>query len=253
MTISSAGMDIRDIKGGLHSIESFGAVDGPGVRFVAFLQGCPLRCLFCHNPDTWEVGGGQVITAEKLVKSILTYKNFIAKGGVTLSGGEPLLQSDFCEAVLLLCHNEGLHTALDTSGCIPLKTSAKAISAADMLLLDIKEIDSKDCEILTGQSNENALATLDFCEKIGKPVWIRHVLLPRYTLSDEKLSRLGEYVSRFSCVEKVELLPYHTMGLFKWESMGLTSKLIGINPPIEDDILHAKEVLLDAGVRADLL
>lgn len=253
MTISNAEIPLQDVVGWLHSTESFGAVDGPGVRFVAFLQGCPLRCLFCHNPDTWDANGGKIVTASELVKDICSYKSFIKKGGVTLSGGEPLLQADFCEAVTILCHEQGFHVALDTAGCVPLAVSHQAISAADLLLLDIKDIDSADCLTLSGQSNANALATLNFCEEIRKPVWLRHVLLPEYTLYAEKLHRLGEYIARYSCIEKVELLPFHTMGLFKWESMGLTSKLIGIEPPTEREIAAAKATLIAAGVNEKLL
>ncbi|MEG0614311.1 MAG: pyruvate formate-lyase-activating protein [Oscillospiraceae bacterium] len=236
------------VSGKIHSTESFGAVDGPGVRFVVFMQGCPLRCLFCHNPDTWDTEKGEIVTSDELVKKICSYKSFIAKGGVTLSGGEPLLQPEFCKAIIDGCHENSLHVAIDTSGAIPLENSANAIEAADMLLLDIKDIDDDGCKILTGKSNANAFATLDFCEKIGRDVWIRQVLLPNYTLSDEKLHRLGEFLKPYKCVKKVELLPYHTMGLYKWKELGIKSKLDGIEPPSDFDVENARKILLEYGL-----
>lgn len=239
---------MKNVIGRLHSIESFGAVDGPGVRFIAFLQGCPLRCLYCHNPDTWEHSGGKEITSADLVKEICGYKSFISSGGVTLSGGEPLLQAEFCEAVIDGCHEEGLHVALDTSGCIPLEKSEAAIRKADMLLLDIKDIFPEDCKVLTGMTNENALRTLNFCEETGKPVWIRHVLLPQYTLKDEKLHEIGQLLKKYSCVEKIELLPYHTMGKFKWAELGIQSKINGVEPPNKDEVEHAREILREYGL-----
>lgn len=239
---------MKNVMGKLHSIESFGAVDGPGVRFIAFLQGCPLRCLYCHNPDTWERDGGKEISSEELVKQICGYKNFISGGGVTLSGGEPLLQAEFCEAVIDGCHEENLHVALDTSGAIPLEKSESAIRKADMLLLDIKDILPEDCKALTGMTNENALKTLSFCEEIGKPVWIRHVLLPRYTLNDEKLCRIAQLLKDLSCVEKIELLPYHTMGKYKWAELGITSKIDEIEPPSKEDVERAKEIFRAVGL-----
>ena len=232
-----------DIIGRIHSTESFGAVDGPGVRFVVFLQGCPLRCLYCHNPDSWISSDGREISSIELVNQIAQYKSFIGKGGVTLSGGEPLFQPQFCKAIIDGCKEIGFHTAIDTSGAVPISLSRPAIDAADMLLLDIKDIDPDDCEALTGMTNENCLKTLQYCEMTQKPVWLRHVLLPEYTLNENKLNRLGEYLSHFSCVKKVELLPYHTMGLSKWDALGLTSKLKGKEPPTEKDVIWAKSIL----------
>lgn len=239
---------MKNVVGRLHSIESFGAVDGPGVRFVAFLQGCPLRCRYCHNPDTWNPQEGTVISSGELVEQILTYKSFISRGGVTISGGEPLLQSEFCEAVIDGCHENGIHTAIDTSGFISLEISKNAIDKADMLLLDIKDIDSEDCKALTWQSNENAIKTLDYCEETKKPVWIRHVIVPQYTLNDEKLQKLGQFLKNYSCIEKVELLPYHTMGKYKWEQLKIPYLLDGIEPPAKDEVEHAREILRQEGI-----
>lgn len=234
---------MRETVGFIHSLESFGAVDGPGLRFVIFLQGCKLRCLYCHNPDTWETKTGKEMTATELIDIIKTYKSFIQNGGVTISGGEPLLQPEFCIELTEKCHEKGFHVAIDTAGSVPLTQSRKAIETADMLLLDIKDIDSDDCKALTGRSNENTIATLDFCESINKDVWIRHVLVPDYTLSDEKLHRLGNFLKSYKCIKKVELLPYHNMGLYKWEIIGIKNKLENTRIPSNDEILKANEIL----------
>ena len=164
--------------GYLHSVETFGALDGPGIRYVLFLQGCPLRCGFCHNPDTWQACTGKAVTPEDAFEDILKYKNFISSGGVTLSGGEPLLQPEFCQALISLCHSAGIHCAVDTAGSIPLDFCRQAVDAADLLLLDIKALDPTLCQELTGQDNQNALALLEYCEAAQKAVWIRHVLVP---------------------------------------------------------------------------
>ena len=225
--------------GYLHSLESFGAVDGPGIRFVVFLSGCPLRCLYCHNPDTWVQKQTLCMTPPEVMEKIRSERSFLLRGGVTLSGGEPLMQAEFCAELLTLCRQEGFHTAIDTSGAIPLEQSRHAIDLADMLLLDIKDIDPEDCRTLTGKTNENALATLDYCEQTGKDVWIRHVLVPVYTLNPDKLQRLADKLSRYSCVKRVDLLPYHTMGLYKWESLGLTCKLADTPTPTAEEIAMA--------------
>lgn len=231
------------MDGLIHSMESFGAVDGPGLRFIVFLRGCPLKCLYCHNPDTWAGNGGVRMSATELADKIMTYRSFIKGGGVTISGGEPLLQPEFCLELCTILRKRGFHTALDTGGSIaPQGVAAQAIAAADMLLLDIKDIDTEDCARLTGFGNENALATLGYCEKIAKPVWIRHVLLPGYTLNAEKLTRLRDYLARFTCVEKTELLPYHTMGRYKWDELGLDYALDGVEPPSDEELAAATAI-----------
>lgn len=238
----------ENIIGYIHSYESFGAVDGPGVRFVVFLQGCPLRCLFCHNADTWEWGaneksGAMKVTPAELLKRVKEYKNFIKSGGVTFSGGEPLWQAEFVLEATRLLKKEGFHVAIDTSGGIPLEKCQTAIDAADMLLLDIKDIDKDDCVKLTGQTNENALAILNYCDYIGKDVWIRHVLVPGYTLDNFKLYRLARVLSWYSCIKKVELIPFHKMGEYKWEYLGEEYKLRNAPALDPDEIAHAKEIM----------
>ena len=237
------------IKGRIHSFETFGAVDGPGIRFVVFFQGCTLRCLYCHNPDTWDREGGRDITAEELVIQIKRYKNFIKSGGVTLSGGEPLLQSEFAEEVLRLCKINGFHTAIDTSGIIPLAVCKGATDQADMLLLDIKAIDSGLAKDITGADNENAIKLLGYCEEQNTPVWIRHVLLPGWTLNTEQAHRMGSFLKDFKCVEKVELLPFHKIGEYKWQNLELDYKLTEVQPPEAEQVEEIKRIVLSYGLK----
>jgi len=230
------------VTGKVHSVETFGTLDGPGIRYVLFLQGCPLRCLYCHNPDTRMIGAGTERCAGDVLADILTYRKFIRSGGVTLSGGEPLLQPEFARAVLEGCKENGLHTALDTSGAVPLEISRPLLELADLVLLDIKALDDTLCETLTGMGNRNTLATLDYCEAIGKPVWIRHVLVPGYTLDDARLTQLAEYLKNVTVVQKVELLPFHKMGEYKWEKLGYAYILSQTPEPTEAEVrqAHAK-------------
>jgi pyruvate formate lyase activating enzyme len=234
--------------GYVHSVESFGAVDGPGVRFVVFTQGCPLRCLFCHNPDTWKMNEGNQMTATELFSQIKTYKNFIKKGGVTFSGGEPLLQPDFIYEVIKLCKQEGIHTAIDTSGAVPLSTCKHVIEACDLVMLDIKDIDKDDCIKLTGQSNTNAMAILNHCDYIGKPVWIRHVLVPQYTYNTDKLERLAKVLSWYSCIEKIEVIPFHKMGEYKWDYVDTPYQLNDVPSATPEQVKTAKEIFKQHGL-----
>lgn len=233
----------EETVGYLHSVESFGAVDGPGVRFVAFLQGCPLRCLFCHNADTWKKNEGKPILPSELVQKILPYRNFIKKGGVTLSGGEPLLQPDFCRETAILCKQAGFHVAIDTSGGVPLESCREAIDAADLLLLDIKDIDRDGCIALTGLPNDYALEILNYCDYTGKDVWIRHVLVPGYTMDPAKLRRLANVLSWYTCIKKVELNPFHKMGEYKWDYIDEPYQLADTQPPSPEEMELAKEIM----------
>lgn len=235
------------IQGTVHSVETFGTLDGPGVRYVLFLQGCSLRCRYCHNPDTWSKKGKNVTDSESAVKEILSYHSFIAKGGVTLSGGEPLLQPAFALDVIRRCKAEGLHTAIDTAGSVPLELSQEVIAEADLILLDIKSLDDKQSFSLTGMGNANTLATLEYCQSIGKPVWLRHVLVPGWTLEKERLEKLATYLKDFSCIEQVELLPYHNMGQYKWEQLNLNYTLKDVKEPSQDELIMAKKVFEDEG------
>ena len=180
--LSISGFEAMQMLGRIHSLESFGAVDGPGIRYVVFFQGCPLRCIYCHNPDTWPIESGQEMSVEELVDRIRPYHPFLRNGGVTLTGGEPLLQSGFVLELTRALHQEGLHVAIDTAGSIPLEQCQKAVDAADLLLLDIKALEPELCRIICGSRGERAKKLLEYCEQTAKPVWLRHVVVPDYTL-----------------------------------------------------------------------
>ncbi len=234
----------ESVKGRIHSIETFGAVDGPGVRYVLFMQGCPLRCKYCHNPDSWEVNAGKEVTSEEIAKDIKSYMNFIRRGGVTISGGEPLLQPEFVKDLLQRCKKFGLHTAIDTSGAIPLEITKEAIDTSDMLLLDIKSLDDVVCKDLTGMSNDNTIKTLNYCEETHKPIWIRHVVVPGITLKKEMLERLADFLSQYTCIENIEILPFHKMGEFKWENLNLAYSLSATPEPTKDEVKMVKEIFI---------
>lgn len=232
------------LQGNIHSLESFGTVDGPGIRFVVFLQGCPLRCQYCHNPDTWETAGeGKYhMTPDELLSEVLRYKNFIAKGGVTVTGGEPLLQAEFLREFFRLCREQGIHTALDTSGFICTPKAFEVLEFVDLVLLDIKTLDAELHPVLTGVKRDHCLRFLDELESRGIPTWIRHVIVPGLTDDDARLEVLARYLSRYKVVEKVELLPYHTMGTFKYEQLGLAYPLDGVEALSKERLENAKAI-----------
>lgn len=208
------------MTGRVHSYETFGAVDGPGIRFIVFLQGCPLRCLYCHNPDTWDVADGSETTVEEIVAKILPYRNFYrGGGGVTISGGEPMLQHEFVYELTEALHAEGIHVAVDTSGIVPLSLCQKAVDAADMLLLDIKSLDPALSQRITGSPEclKREKELLDHCEATGKRVWIRHVVVPGLTMEEGLLRNLADFLAGYKCVERIEPLPFHKLGEHKWE------------------------------------
>ena len=218
--------------GHIHSIETFGTVDGPGIRFVAFMQGCPLRCLFCHNPDTWTPKSKcqYELTPRQLVDEALRYRSFIRNGGVTVSGGEPLLQAPFVADFFELCKQEGIHTALDTSGIYTSTDAMHVLDHTDLALLDIKTMDPLLYPKLTGVSQKSPLEFLNILEQRGIATWIRHVVVPGLTDNDEWLDKLGAYVAHFKCVERIEILPYHTLGVFKYKELGLDYPLESVKP-----------------------
>ena len=236
--------------GRIHSFESFGTVDGPGIRYVVFLQGCPLRCQYCHNPDTWK-SGGQEYTAEAVARRVLGYKNYFGdKGGVTVTGGEPLLQIDFVTELFTLLKAQGVHTCVDTSGITFQPDSPKSVEkheklleVADLFLLDIKHIDEEACKALTGQSNANTLAFAEFLSNHGKKMWIRHVLVPTRTDDDAALKRTRTFIDGLKTVEKVEVLPYHTMGIAKYQKLGMEYPLSGVAAPTKERVQNAREIL----------
>ncbi len=211
------------ILGNIHSYESMGTVDGPGIRFVIFLQGCPLRCKFCHNPDTWDIKEKKIQESpEKTLKKIKRYKNYFGKkGGVTVTGGEPLVQSEYVLELFKLCKQEGIHTALDTSGYIFNEKVKEVLKYTDLVLLDIKTIDKEIYRDLTRVELDNTLKFLNYLQEIKKPVWVRHVVVPTITDNDELLEETAKFISKFENVEMVEILPYHTLGVFKYQELGL--------------------------------
>ncbi|MGN0813297.1 MAG: pyruvate formate-lyase-activating protein [Candidatus Coproplasma sp.] len=236
------------MTGRIHSFESFGTVDGPGIRFVVFMQGCPMRCKYCHNPDTWGASGGTEYTAEQVAKNALRYKNYFANGGgVTVSGGEPLLQIGFVKELFTILKANGIHTALDTSGAVFSEENRgeidELLKVCDLVLLDIKHINSGEHKKLTARDNENVLAFARHLSDIGKPMWIRHVLVPGITDNDEYLYELSTFIKSLKTVEKVEVLPYHTMGVVKYEKLGIDYPLKGVEPPTADRVKNAREIL----------
>lgn len=237
----------KELTARIHSFESFGTLDGPGIRFVIFFQGCPLHCLYCHNPDSLCSTGGRIMKLEELFDTIRKYRSFIS-GGVTLSGGEPLAQAPFCEALLTRCKQNKIHTAIDTSGAIPLSRSARSLELADLILLDIKAMDPELCKKITGQDNRGALETLAYTRKIGKPVWIRHVLVPGLTLIESQLEEMADYLTAYRNIEKVELLPFHKMGEYKWEELGMQYELTDTPEPTEREVEAAREIFRRRGL-----
>lgn len=238
---------LNNVIGRVYHIESFGAVDGPGLRCVVFLQGCGLRCLYCHNPDSIPKAGGITWAADDLAREILRYKNFIRGGGVTFSGGEPLLQAEFVHAVSVLLHKHGLHVALDTAGWDLNESVVSAIDEADMLLLDVKAIDPVVCRTLTGRDNQYSFQTLDYCEKTGKPVWLRHVLVRGYTLDEPQLRQLAERLRSYRCIERIELLPFHKLGEPKWEAMDWKYTLADTPATTKKELEWAKQIFRENG------
>ena len=235
------------MTGFIHSFESFGTVDGPGIRFVVFMQGCPMRCRYCHNPDTWNPTGGTQMTAEEVAREVLKYKNYFAdRGGVTVSGGEPLFQLDFVLELFSLLKKKGISTCLDTSGICFREGDERFERLAqltDLVLLDIKHIDEDAHRALTGHSNQNPLSFARFLDQKGVKMWVRHVLVPDITDNDEALMRLRAFLDTLSNVEKVEVLPYHTMGVQKYHKLGIPYSLEGVQPPAKERVENAKRIL----------
>ncbi len=237
-------------KGYIHSLESFGSVDGPGVRYIIFTTGCAMRCQFCHNPDTWIMSKGTEYTADELLNKAIKYRSYWGKeGGITVSGGEPLLQIDFLIELFEKAKEMGIHTTLDTSGNPFTREEPffskfeRLMKSTDLILLDIKHIDDEQHKILTEQSNKNILDLARYLSDINKPVWIRHVLVPERNDKDEYLLRLREFIDTLQNVQKVEVLPYHTLGVYKWQELGYEYKLEGIEPPTKERVDNARKIL----------
>jgi len=240
--------------GRIHSFESFGTVDGPGIRFVVFMQGCALRCRYCHNPDTWDLSGGTPYTVAQVMAKIERYLPYFAAsgGGVTISGGEPVLQLPFLRELLAACQAKGIHTALDTAGWIEPAALAPLLSCLDLILLDIKHIDA-DCHLaLCGQSNRKVLRLARFLARQGFPFWVRHVVVPGYTDDTAHLARLGRFLGRLPSLQRLELLPYHRLGEHKWENLGLPYTLAGVAPPDAAKLAAVRRIILAQGMQAEI-
>lgn len=236
--------------GRVHSTESFGSADGPGVRFVVFLQGCDMRCRYCHNADTWDRDGGQLLSAMQILDKAERYRSYWGpEGGITVSGGEALLQADFVAELFEEARKRGIGTCLDTS-LQPFtrdepffSTFRRLIKSCDLVLADIKHIDPDRHRWLTGHDNENILDGLRFLAEVGEPVWIRQVLVPGVTDDDGQLRATRAFVDGLPNIERVEVLPYHTLGKFKWDELGIPYPLEGVEPPSQESIEHARRIL----------
>ena len=238
------------MKGFIHSLESFGSVDGPGIRFLIFLQGCPMRCQFCHNPDSWAVGKGEEYTADELLDKAERFRTYWGdKGGITVSGGEALMQIDFLIELFEKARQRGINTCLDTSAQpftrkgVFFEKFERLMSVTDTILLDIKHINEEEHRKLTRHSNKNILDCARYLSDIHKPVWIRHVLIPGITDKDEYLEQLSDFLSTLSNIERIDVLPYHTLGVYKYEKLGIAYPLEGIVPPTSERVAHATAIL----------
>ena len=226
------------MQGRIHSFQSLGTVDGPGVRAVVFMQGCPLRCACCHNPDTWDLGGGKIVSAEEIFRKIQRLRAYFGKdGGVTVSGGEPLLQADFVAELFRLCRADGISCALDTSGCIYNESVERLLSLTDLVLLDYKYTNDTDYKKYTGMSMQSAEDFLARLDALGKRVWIRQVIIPTLNDSEESVRRLYALSERYSCIEKTELLPFRKLCVEKYRALGIDFSLENI-PEASDELIE---------------
>lgn len=236
------------MQGWVHSVESFGTVDGPGVRMVIFLQGCPMRCAYCHNPDTWPEKRGTLMDSEELLERFLRNRSYYKNGGITVSGGEPLCQPEFVTDLFRKAKKESISTCLDTSGilfsCRNAKELEELLAVTDLVLLDIKHTEEEAHRKLTGHSNEAAFAFLEYLEEKKVPVWIRRVAVPGYTDDEAELFRLGEYIGGFSNVKAVEVLPYHTMGIVKYKELGIPYRLEGVPQMDTEAAKKCRQIIL---------
>ncbi|WP_317302448.1 pyruvate formate-lyase-activating protein [Acidaminococcus timonensis] len=238
------------MQGHIHSIESFGSVDGPGTRFIIFVQGCNMRCLYCHNVDTWDCHKGQLRSTDDLLDQAERYRPYWGpEGGITVSGGEPLLQIDFLLELFQKAKARGIHTCIDTAGQPFTRKEPffskfrQLMEVTDILLLDVKHIDLEAHKKLTGWGNENILDLFRYLSDIHKPIWVRQVLVPGYTDDPASLQRTREFLDTLTNVQRVEVLPYHNMGLYKWEELGIPNQLKDVEPPTEEQVDAARKIL----------
>jgi pyruvate formate lyase activating enzyme len=235
---------MEDVKGRIHSIETFSTVDGPGIRSVIFLQGCPLRCQYCHNPDTWTTDAGQKKSVKEIIDFLERYRGYYkaSGGGITISGGEPCQQPVFTKALMQECKKRGLHVALDTSGWVASPVLKDLLQCADLVLLDIKHIDPAIHRQLTGKDNTPSLQAGKIISQEGIPLWVRHVLVPGVTDDPKHLTQLAEFLRILATLQRVDILPYHRMGEHKWQELGLDYPLEGVTPPSKVQLAAVKEL-----------
>jgi pyruvate formate lyase activating enzyme len=233
------------LTGRIHSIESCGTVDGPGIRFVIFLQGCPLRCQYCHNPDTWKLADGKLMDVDTVMQEVVKYKSYMrfTGGGITITGGEPLVQADFVLELLKACKAEGINTAIDTSGYLFNDKIKEILDYTDLVLLDIKHYDALMYKTITGVDLQPTLNFMDYLGQINKDVWIRYVLVPGLSDQVESITALSKYLGQFKNIKKIELLPFHKMGEYKWEELGIKYQLTDVSEPSKEDVIMAMGIL----------
>lgn len=252
LAYSGAGSSTSKQVGYIHSIDTFGTVDGPGIRMVVFMQGCQWRCQYCHNRDTWDLHAGDSMQVDDLMRMILDYRYYfdVSGGGLTVSGGEPILQSEFVKELFLACHEYGIHTCLDTNGFIEKYTPTinELVSETDLVLLDIKQMDNQRHIQITKISNKPTLQFAEHLASLNRPVWIRYVVLEGITSDLQSIQALGQFLEPMKNVERVELLPYHTLGKYKWAAMKQPYELEGAIPPTSKTLEAIHSILTGYGL-----
>ena len=240
------------MSGRIHSLESFGTVDGPGVRFVVFVQGCPMRCAYCHNPDTWAMTGGKIMEASEIIAQYERNLPFYKGGGITVTGGEPLMQVDFLIDLFTLAKQKNIHTCIDTSGITynPENVSYiekldKLLEYTDLVMLDIKQIDNEKHRTLTGKDNKNILLFAKHLEEKNVDLWVRHVVVPEYSDTPEDLRNLGRFIGTLKNLHALDVLPYHTLGVEKYKKLGISYPLEGVSPLSQNDAIKAKAFIME--------
>lgn len=240
------------MSGRIHSLESFGTVDGPGVRFVVFVQGCPMRCAYCHNPDTWDMNGGKIMEVSEIIEAFERNRSYYTDGGITVTGGEPLMQIDFLLELFTECRKHSINTCIDTSG-IAYKPGNKAYNdkldqlmpLTDLVMLDIKHIDPEKHKELTSQPNDGILAFAQYLSDHNVPIWIRHVVVPGITDVEEYLFKLGYFIGGLKTLKALDVLPYHTMGEVKYKNLGMEYKLKDVPAMDKNTVVEKKQIILD--------
>ena len=245
MKPSSDIMYEKNLKGYIHSVETAGMVDGPGIRYVVFFSGCNLRCKYCHNPDTWNLEKGQLFSVEDVIRDIKKYRSYLhfSGGGVTVTGGEPFVQSQFLTELLKACKSEGFHTVLDTAGHVSTDVAQQVLQHTDLLLLDLKSKNPEVYKDVTGVQIASTLKVLALSRDMDVPVWIRFVLVPGLTDNEVDMQEMADFLKLFPNIQQVEVLPFHKLGEYKWAELGLSYTLKGTEPPTKEQIDRAREIL----------